>query len=332
MRDWGMPVRFGVWRARREPADHMERGDARWRRGDFAGARSAYLSAVDSGDPQIVPKAQWRVGVACKHLGDLTGAVDALRRAAESGDPEFAPLGEFSLGGVFSLRADQAKAAAVGGVDEAHRADLAQAAEAYQRAAASDHPDVAPKAMLCLAEIREDQDDPAEATDAYQRAIDSGDPDVSAKALYGLGRLRAREGDVSGAESAYRRALDSGHPEVVGLARQGIDDLRPGLRAEEKVECVIILCRQTRATREECAAIVDLVCRGQDVAGARVVSYTTGADTTESMAQTMVYMRESEGEISAGALERSRFVEIESNGDRRIVAVVAAPPAVRSAQ
>jgi len=134
------------------------------------------------------------------------------------------------------------------GIHREGHGDFEGAADAYQRAIDSRHPDHAPKAAVLLGLLRRAQGHVHAAAAAYQMAIDSGhsryaeeagrlaaalrdEIDVdkapqtrplravsrnvkdAPKAAFDLGMYRLGQRDLDGAMAAWHRALESGHPE-----------------------------------------------------------------------------------------------------------------------
>ena len=60
------------------------------RQGRFDQARPAYQAVIDSGDPELAPKAMITLGTLLTQRGDLAGARTCFRRALDAGHPEYA--------------------------------------------------------------------------------------------------------------------------------------------------------------------------------------------------------------------------------------------------
>ena len=59
--------------------------------------------------------------------------------------------------------------------------------------------------------LRQEQDNRAEAAAAYQVAAASGQTEYAPIAAFNLGILYSEQGDGEPAQAAYRQAIDSGH-------------------------------------------------------------------------------------------------------------------------
>jgi tetratricopeptide (TPR) repeat protein len=200
----------------------LERGNVLLHSNNLARAYLAYLVARTSDDLEVRAMATLQIGHIRSRQDKVRGAIRAYLATAESGHPEHGPAAYFFLGETYAERA-RAR------LDDG--ADLAKAAEAYERSIGTDHP-LAPLATLNLALVREDQGDPAGAADAYRRAIDVSErlgsyAPIKAKAHYGLGRLCEQRGDISGAEAEYESALALNVREVQRLVRRRLEELHP---------------------------------------------------------------------------------------------------------
>ena len=87
------------------------------------------------------------------------------------------------------------------------------AGKAWEQAANSDDPDVAPTAAVNLGLLLDEQGNIDGACVAFQKAIDSGHLQQAPKGAFNLGILLHEQGDVAGARAAYQKAIDSGHEE-----------------------------------------------------------------------------------------------------------------------
>ena len=169
--------------------------------GDLSGARSAFQRAVDSGHPDVVPRAANNLGLLLRQQRDVAGARSAFQRAVDAGNSDVAPRAANNLG--LLLR---------------EQGDVSGARMAFQRAAESGHSDVAALAAVNLGSLLRDQGDIAGARAAFQRAVDSGQPEAVPVAAVNLGSLLREQGDTMGARGAFQRAVDSGDPAVVPVA------------------------------------------------------------------------------------------------------------------
>jgi tetratricopeptide (TPR) repeat protein len=206
----------------RRTSKALERGNVFFHSDNLPRAYLAYLVARTSDDLDVRALATLRIGHIRSRQDRIRGAIRAYRATAESGHPEHGPAAYFFLGETYAERA-RAR------LDDG--ADLANAAEAYERSTSTDHP-LAPLATLNLALVREDQHDPAGAAEAYRRAIEVSNrlgsyAPIKAKAHYGLGRLCEQRGDISGAEAEYESALALNVREVERLVRRRLDELHP---------------------------------------------------------------------------------------------------------
>lgn len=90
--------------------------------------------------------------------------------------------------------------------------------EAAYRTVIRERPDVAPRALLRLAELLERGDDIAGARAAYEKAMALDDAEGMPRAAMAFGVLMAKQGDLAAARAAFELAIESGQPEVAGLA------------------------------------------------------------------------------------------------------------------
>src|SRR5918992_743942 len=100
------------------------------RQGEYDLAEEAYQQVIDSGHPELVPKAAFNLGMLFEERGEYDLAEEAYQQVFGSGRPEDAPRAAFDLGVFFE-----------------NRGEYARAEEAYQQAIDSGHPEVAPKAV-----------------------------------------------------------------------------------------------------------------------------------------------------------------------------------------
>src|ERR671917_290904 len=98
------------------------------RQGEYDRAVEAYQQVIDSGHPELVPKAAFNLGLMLDKQGEYDLAVEAYQKVIDSGHSEWAPKAAFNLGMLFENRGEY---------------DLAE--KAYQQAINSRHPEVAPK-------------------------------------------------------------------------------------------------------------------------------------------------------------------------------------------
>ena len=89
--------------------------------------------------------------------------------------------------------------------------DLHAARAAYENAADSAQPDIAPRAARELGLLCKDMGDSEGAITAYRRAIRTHHPEAAPTAANNLGNLLSDLGDVDGAIAAYRYAVESRH-------------------------------------------------------------------------------------------------------------------------
>lgn len=97
-----------------------------------------------------------------------------------------------------------------------HR-DEAAAAAMFQRVIGTCHPKWA-AAMVGLGQLLKRGGDPEGAEALYREAVEAGDEDWSANASCLLGNVLKGKGDVAGATAAWRRVIGSRSPEWAGSA------------------------------------------------------------------------------------------------------------------
>jgi uncharacterized membrane protein HdeD (DUF308 family) len=73
-------------------------GEQRQAQGDLTEAAAAYQKAIDSGDPEMAPRAANTLGLLRERQGDLTEAAAAYQKAIDSGHPSWAPRAANLLG------------------------------------------------------------------------------------------------------------------------------------------------------------------------------------------------------------------------------------------
>jgi hypothetical protein len=104
---------------------------------------------------------------------------------------------------------------------------------------------------------------------------------------------------------------------------------QPANRHTEKIEYVLISWEGVSPDPTEISQLLDLVCTWQDQIGIRVTTIED-PQVRQDVGEAAVYLEESEGRISPGAIGRLRSVLVDNprTGKRRIFIVAAEPSAV----
>ena len=110
-----------------------------------------------------------------------------------------------------------------------HR-DEAAAAAMFRRVIGTGHPEWAAAAMVGLAWMLARGDDPEGAEALYREAVEAGNADWSAQASCLLGDLLEANGDTAGAAAAWQRVIDSGSPDSAGSAFTSLVNMLAGER------------------------------------------------------------------------------------------------------
>jgi tetratricopeptide (TPR) repeat protein len=180
-------------------------------RGDIAGARAAYESALDFGKEDIARKLEAAVRARFAELqntGTRPVHLEFLDMRRRRPDREAIAAAALSLG---NLLQDQA--------------DIDSARIAYEDAIEFGDANIGPKAVSNLGIMLHLHGDVAGARAAYQRALDSGHPKVGPLVAFNLGFLLAQNGDVNGARKAYQCAIEFGDSEIAKDAARRIIEL-----------------------------------------------------------------------------------------------------------
>jgi predicted negative regulator of RcsB-dependent stress response len=106
--------------------------------GDVAGAKSAYQQAINTGHPEVAPRAKGLLGTLLAKEGDISGAKAAFQQIIDSGH-ELAPLAMVDLGRLLAEQGDVAgaKAAYQQALDSGDSEVAAMARRMLQRAGES---------------------------------------------------------------------------------------------------------------------------------------------------------------------------------------------------
>ncbi|MDH6145015.1 tetratricopeptide (TPR) repeat protein [Kitasatospora sp. GP30] len=99
------------------------------------------------------------------------------------------------------------------GASERAAGNVDAARAAFARAAATGHPDVAPKALANLAVLEASVGRTAEACTAFEQAVATGHPDHAPQSLFNFAIFLQRQGELTRARELYQQAVASGHPE-----------------------------------------------------------------------------------------------------------------------
>ena len=116
--------------------------------------------------------------------------------------------------------------------------------EAWSKAAESNDPNVAPKALFNIAHILQFEKQTDEAEAMYELAIGSGDKEISALALTDLGYMKFKDGNIRAAENFYERVLDDADNQWaialthlrLGMLSEMAKDLRQAHERYEKAQ------------------------------------------------------------------------------------------------
>lgn len=107
--------------------------------------------------------------------------------------------------------------------DLASTGHLARAAELYRRAvSANPHPGVQARALLGLAVVEDQRDDPGASREAARRALATGDARYAPRAAHHLALSLEQDGRTEEAEAVWRRLLDLGGPAHTAVAHYGL--------------------------------------------------------------------------------------------------------------
>jgi tetratricopeptide (TPR) repeat protein len=184
--------------------------------GDVDGARRAYESAIETGDPECSSRATYRLGVMCWNGGDNAGALDTFRRSVAYGYPQVAGWAQYRIGLILEAEEDFAGAeAAFRTADELGQSegptelarylirdgDESGAKSAYQRGDKRGSA-VAARQIGIMHWEGKGWLDPYRAQSAFKRADQRGDASAP---LY-LGFINTRKGLASDAIADFERA------------------------------------------------------------------------------------------------------------------------------
>ncbi|MEU4205232.1 tetratricopeptide repeat protein [Streptomyces sp. NPDC026294] len=197
-------------------------------RGDYAAAAEELQPVVDSAPSDWPPLARTDQGLYWCQAGQYERARTALTEMAGAGHPEQSPRAADLLGDLEAAQEQwqQAEAAYRQAIGSGHplwslmaRFDLAvmcnrlgdeRDRDLLAEVAASQEPDLAPRASDLLGDVLAARGDWAEAEAAYQRAIDAAHPHWSAVARLDLAMMLADRGELARSEALFREESTSG--------------------------------------------------------------------------------------------------------------------------
>lgn len=222
---------------------------------------------------------------------EATGAIAAFyRRRADAGEVQaLVELGDF----LYWDEPDAARAAYQEAIDAGHAhalidlgmvlnnvmGDEQAALAAYDRAAASDDPDLRAEALYKIACQLRSQRDAAAAAAMFRRVISTRHPRWASAAMAGLADVLKRGGDLDGAEALYREAVEAGNADwsahascLLGDALAGKGDVAGATAAWQRV----IDSGNPESAGPAFTSLVNLLDSQGDVGGLRA-AYVTGA-------------------------------------------------------
>lgn len=239
LRDQGdLPGAEDAWHAASQGSHHgaaLNLGDSLHQRGELERAGDEWSFAAGADDPGIAVRAitnygrlisetefslettvgKWREA---KSINRDTKDADALwRLAAESGDPE-AAWAYIGLGRLYDP------------TEVADEPDPARSEDAFERAAASGHPNAGPCALLKLGRLRQqvgfqaEGRVPAAAIEVLEQGAQSGHPEWAPRCALQLATISANAGERKQAEYWWRIAAAAENPDLSDVANGALTD------------------------------------------------------------------------------------------------------------
>lgn len=234
-----LPGAEAAWRAASQESHHeaaLHLGQLLAEKGGFEGAADEWAFAAGAPDPSVSVAAVLRYGrliselefntetVVGRHRNaksiqrDVPEADRLWRRAAESGHEE-AAWGWIGLGRLYDPS------------ELADEPDPGRSEDAFQRAAASDHPDAGPCGQLKLGRLRREVGDQDGAVTVLMAAAASAHREWGPRAAFDLGRLYANQGDADRAEHWWQVTVEYEHPDLTEIAQRALTDPNSPQRA-----------------------------------------------------------------------------------------------------